>query len=146
MSQLVLTSFVVFAFILCRKRLLHWNNVRHYDNDIDFVPIWFDLKGPKVHFLAQGNPQRERERERERHLFVWRKVKLFIPIIHSNKVTAAPTREAEWERNQEKQSHFLYSLSKKKKKSFSLYFAKPVRPRRFPILRLNRPIFTIYRF
>ena len=31
-------------------------------------------------------------------------------------------------------------------KSFSLYFAKPVQPYRFPVLRLNRPVFTIYRF
>ena len=31
-------------------------------------------------------------------------------------------------------------------KSFSLYFAKSVQPYRFPILRLNRSVFTIYRF
>ena len=31
-------------------------------------------------------------------------------------------------------------------KSFSLYFGKLVQPYRFSILRLNRPVFTIYRF
>ena len=39
--------------------------MRHYDNDTDFVPVWFDLKGPKVRFPAQGIPERERERERD---------------------------------------------------------------------------------
>ena len=31
-------------------------------------------------------------------------------------------------------------------KSFSLYFAKPVQPYRFPVLQLNQPVFIIYRF
>ena len=34
----------------------------------------------------------------------------------------------------------------KETKSFSLYFAKLVQPYRFPVLWLNGPVFTIYRF
>ena len=52
--------------------------MRHYDNDTDFVLVWFDFKGPKVLFPAdQRIPERERERERETCVcgFVWRKVK-----------------------------------------------------------------------
>ena len=85
------------------------------------MPIWFDLKGPKVRFLAQGNPQRERERERETPICV--EESKIVHSHHSQQQSNCCTNERG-------------RMGKKSRgtKPFSLYFAKPVQPYRFPVL------------
>ena len=67
--------------------------------------IW-DLKVHNLSFVSLSNLSLPLIFLPRSKILKMRKKNCFIPIIHSNKVTATPMREAEWGRNQEKQSHF----------------------------------------
>ena len=81
-----------------QNTFLHPSHVASLTSSPNFI-LPADLKASftKSHLQQISDSQNEEE-------------KSFTPIIQNDKVTAAPMREAEWGRNQEKQSHFLCIL------------------------------------